>query len=543
MEPATDPIEALRACLGSANVAADAATRAQYESATFQTEQRVSAVVYPDSTAEVQAVVALARRFGLALYPISRGRNWGLGSRVPTRDESVVVDLRRMNRIVDFDEQLSCVTVEPGVTFQQLADFLESKGSGLYLSVIGGPPDASVLGNTLERGDGLGPLGDRCESSCALEAVLGTGECVRTGMGMFGPGPMSGLMATGLGPEISGLLFQSNFAIVTRLTLWLARIPEEFQGVAFAIKDPAALAPAVAALRELQQRGVLKANSFALWNPQKFLASIMQYPFAADGRALASPEQLLSHLPPALRGAHWIGMAALYSASKLHARADRRLLRQLLGPHVARLAILGRSTASWLRFTRPFAAKVLGMDPDQMLRLLYSESPFLGHPTKFSSQSVYWRKRGPKAPELDPDRDRCGLHWVCTAIPFEHAHLAKHAAIVERVALGHELEPNLSYLNLSERCLKSFAVIAFDRDADDEESRARRCHDQMLRELSDAGYPPVRLGIQSMDKVTPADTTHIELVRRLKRLFDPLDVIASGHYDFRHAWMVSDGDT
>jgi 4-cresol dehydrogenase (hydroxylating) len=300
----------------------------------------------------------------------------------------------------------------------------------------------------------------------------------------------------------------------------------------------------VAAMRDLQQRGVLKPNSFALWNAHKFLASIMQYPFSADGRALASPEQLLSHLPMALRGARWIGMAALYSASKRHASADRRLLRRMLGPHVSGLTILGRSSLRWLRFTRPFAANVLGMDPARMLRLLYSESPFLGHPTEFSVQSVYWRKRGrgPKSSELDPDRDRCGLHWVCTAVPFTHEHVAKHAAIVEKVAFGHSLEPNLSYLNLSERCLKSFAVIAFDRDADDEEARARSCHDQMLRELTHAGYPPVRLGVQSMAQVTPADRVHVDLVRRLKRMFDPADVIAGGRYDFRHAWVAQDAD-
>jgi hypothetical protein len=44
-------------------------------------------------------------------YPISRGKNWGYGSRVPARDGCVLLDLGRMNRIVGFSEKLAYVTV------------------------------------------------------------------------------------------------------------------------------------------------------------------------------------------------------------------------------------------------------------------------------------------------------------------------------------------------------------------------------------------------------------------------------------------------
>lgn len=48
------------------------------------------------------------------VYPTSRGRSWGFGSRVPAADGCVLLDLGRMNRIVGFDERLAYVTVEPG---------------------------------------------------------------------------------------------------------------------------------------------------------------------------------------------------------------------------------------------------------------------------------------------------------------------------------------------------------------------------------------------------------------------------------------------
>jgi 4-cresol dehydrogenase (hydroxylating) len=75
-------------------------------------------------------------------------------------------------------------------------------------------------------------------------------------------------------------------------------------------------------------------------------------------------------------------------------------------------------------------------------------------------------------------------------------------------------------------------VISFDRDVADEERRARDCHDEMLRRLMAAGYPPIRLGIQSMQAGLPSDPGYAAVIRRLKSLFDPNDVIAPGHYDF-----------
>lgn len=530
----------LQALVGAPHVTAECEVRSEYERATFDTAQRVLAVVYPGSTEELQRVVALANEHRIGLYPVSRGRNWGHGSKVPVQDRSIVVDLGRMDRIVKFDRELSYVTIEPGVTFRQLADFLEQQRCGLYLSVIGGPPDASVLANTIERGDGLGPLGDRSAQCCALEVVLGTGEAIRTGISAFAEPSLARLVPAALGPELSGLFFQSNLGIVTQMTIWLARLPAEFQGVVFTVAEDGDLQQVMGTMRELQQRGVVKPNSFALWNAYKFLASTSRFPFDAAGGAPGSREQLLANLPAALRGVRWIGMAALYSASALHAYADRDLMRSALRPHVAQLSFVGRSAARRARRARPGDAEgrgeVLGMKAQQLVSLLYHRSPFLGHPTEFSIQSVYWRKRGEKPAQLDPNRDRCGLHNLCSALPFDGAHVERHAKIVEQVVLRHGLEPNLSYLNLSERYLKAFVVIAFDRDAGDEEERARSCHDRVLHELDAAGYPPVRLGIQSMTAITPRDAQHIKWLQRLKQSMDPNDILARGRYDFRHAW-------
>src|SRR4051812_39078878 len=66
-------------CLGEANVRADDASRDHYARSTQPTGTRPAAILQPASQAEVSAAVRVAARHRIALYPISRGKNWGYG--------------------------------------------------------------------------------------------------------------------------------------------------------------------------------------------------------------------------------------------------------------------------------------------------------------------------------------------------------------------------------------------------------------------------------------------------------------------------------
>src|SRR5215469_17010792 len=94
------------------------------ETGTFATGHRIPAVVRPANRIEVQECVRVANRWRVPVYPISTGRNWGYGSRMPAADGCALLDLGRMNRILDFNEDLAYVTLEPGVTQGQLVEFL-----------------------------------------------------------------------------------------------------------------------------------------------------------------------------------------------------------------------------------------------------------------------------------------------------------------------------------------------------------------------------------------------------------------------------------
>ena len=134
--------------------------------------RRIPAILYPATVGEVQQIVEEARARGTPLYPVSTGMNWGLGSRHPVRDDCVVVDLRRLDRIREVDLAHGYAVIEAGVSQYALAQRLD--GTPWMLNVTTSCKDSGLLGNAMDRGEGC--IRPRREDLLGLELVLGDGS-------------------------------------------------------------------------------------------------------------------------------------------------------------------------------------------------------------------------------------------------------------------------------------------------------------------------------------------------------------------------------
>src|SRR4051794_12551679 len=188
--------------VGAEHVSTSADALRAAERSTFSTDFRIPGIVFPGTREEVQECLRIATRFRVPVYPISSGKNWGYGSRVPAADGCVLLDLRRMNRILDFSEELAYVTVEPGVTQAQLFEFLKQRNSRLWMDATGASPECSMIGNTMERGFGHTPYGDHFAHSCGLEIVLPSGDVIDTGFARFPGAKAAALHRWGVGPTL-----------------------------------------------------------------------------------------------------------------------------------------------------------------------------------------------------------------------------------------------------------------------------------------------------------------------------------------------------
>ncbi|KAF4311966.1 FAD-linked oxidase [Botryosphaeria dothidea] len=235
-----------------------------------------SAFVCPRSVDEVQHVVRAAGDFGIPIWPTSLGRNLGYGGAAPRVRGSVVLNLgKHMNRILEVNVEGAYALVEPGVTFEQLHNYLVEHNlrDKLWVDVpdLGG---GSVLGNTLERGVGYTPYGDHWMMHSGLEVVLANGELLRTGMGAL-PAPKSEtngaksihdepgnkcwqLFPYGFGPVNDGLFSQSNLGIVTKLGLTLMPAPGGYQSYLITIPGDEDLHKAVEIIRPLRLNMIMQ---------------------------------------------------------------------------------------------------------------------------------------------------------------------------------------------------------------------------------------------------------------------------------------------
>jgi FAD/FMN-containing dehydrogenase len=131
-------------------------------------------VLRPNSTEQVQALLAVCHRKGIAVVP--QGGNTGLvGGSVP-RNGEVVLSLSRLNAIEGFDEPSASVTVQAGTVLEALQGFLAGKGQ-MFPVDLGARGSCQIGGMIATNAGGIKVLryGHMREQVLGLEVVLADG--------------------------------------------------------------------------------------------------------------------------------------------------------------------------------------------------------------------------------------------------------------------------------------------------------------------------------------------------------------------------------
>jgi glycolate oxidase len=211
--------ELLAAVLGPGQVVTGAAIANDYghDEALGLTPRLPAAVAYPQTTAEVARLVAVARQHAIPLT--ARGSGTGLSGACIPAAGGAVVSFERMSQVLEIDTANHVAVVQPGVSLAQL-DAATAK-VGLVYPVFPGESSASLGGNVATNAGGMRAVkyGVTRHQVLGLEAVLGTGEIIRTG-GRF-------VKATA-GYDLTQLITGSEgtLALVTEVTLRLYPRPD-----------------------------------------------------------------------------------------------------------------------------------------------------------------------------------------------------------------------------------------------------------------------------------------------------------------------------
>ena len=197
-------------------------------------------VIRPKYVEEIRKILLYCSAEKIAVSPISAGLSGGFAC--PTiKPAGVMLDLGRMNRIIEVDTENRYVVVEPGVTIGELWAYMHKNYPEWAPPVPdGAPPASTVMGDAIDRGFSLytssvGPQGDNF--MCG-EIVFPNGDIVRTGSWAL---PFAKpFYKYGLGPDIWSFLMGSQGAlgVMTKVAVKIYPHPKFKTVVVWGMSNP-----------------------------------------------------------------------------------------------------------------------------------------------------------------------------------------------------------------------------------------------------------------------------------------------------------------
>ena len=200
------------------------------------------ASVAVQSAEDVQTVLESVARHKAQVSVRAGGMSYTGGFR-PKNDNTVIVDITPMNRVVEVSTANQFMVVEAGCTWAQVSDSLQSTG---HRTVLRGPISGviSTVGGAVSQN-----LPGSMDGVLGLEVVTGAGDILRTGslaahdgLGFY----------RNYGPDLTGLFLGDNgsFGIKTRIALRLEPIPQGLSHTSFAFDSMGQIAGAMVAISQ-----------------------------------------------------------------------------------------------------------------------------------------------------------------------------------------------------------------------------------------------------------------------------------------------------
>ncbi len=446
-----------------------------------------SAAICPQSLDQVQQLLKLANAARVPLWPTSTGRNLGYGGSSVAERGTVVLDLRRMNRILDFDSALGSVVVEPGVTYQQLQDFLKTGNHPFWIDFPGPGPIVSPMGNTLERGHGLSPYGDHFANSCGFEVVLADGTLFRTGMGGVAGTRSWQAFRYGYGPTLDGIFTQSNFGVVTKMGIWLLPAPPAHRTILAHWPNHEDIGRLVDAVRPLRMDGTI-GNEGILGNANIFCIATRRRADFYQGKG-SLPREL------AIAEARKAGLGAWNYVFSLYGRPDQ-------------------VESNWREVKMRLEDSGASLIPD------VKDEQQVNELTLKSFSLLNWIGGG-------------GLAWFSPVAPMIGAEVRRQMDIAGEITARFNIDFACG-AGFGNREVLNVMPLLYDRDEPGRVEQVRACFMALIDGFGAAGFGMYRTGVGFMDRVAELHgEVNLEVNRRIKRALDPHGILAPGKSGIR----------
>lgn len=490
-------LEQFRALLGEANVLVQAEQLAPYSKVMMPVENAAhapSAALTATTVEQIQGIVKICNEHRIPIYTISTGRNFGYGSAAPVQRGQVVLDLKKMNKIIKVDPEMCYALVEPGVTFQQLYDYINDNNLNLMLSFSAPSAIAGPLGNTMDRGVGYTPYGEHFMMQCGMEVVLANGEVYRTGMGGVKGSNTWQIFKWGYGPTLDGMFTQSNYGITTKMGFWLMPRPPVYKPFEVIFDNEEDIVEIVDMLRPLRIAGTIPNSvviASTLWEAGSAHLRRSNY-LSEPGH---TPDSVIRQMQKDTGMGAWNLYAALYGTReqvdvdwKIVADAFRKL---------GKGRIVTQEEAG---NTQPFK---------------YRAELMSGVPNLQEFGLYNWRGGG-------------GSMWFAPVSEARGSECEKQAALAKRILHKHGLDYVAEFI-VAPRDMHHVIDVLYNRADAEESQRADACFNELLNEFEKEGYAVYRVNTRFQERVARSyGPVKRDLEHAIKRAVDPNNILAPG---------------
>jgi 4-cresol dehydrogenase (hydroxylating) len=460
-----------------------------------------SCVVFPESVEDVQAIVRIANECRMPLWPIGQGRNNAYGGPAPRVRGCAIICFRRMDRVLEINEELAYAVVEPGVRWFDLYDAIKAGGHRLMLSV----PDlgwGSIVGNSLENGVTYLPYGQDQAALCSLEVVLANGDVMRTGMGAMPGNRAWHIYKRSLGPTPTQLFTQSNYGIATKMGIWLMPAPECVMPVWLRAWKHEDIAPIADTLRRLMLDRVLEGVP-SVYGTLGVAASMDKRERWWTSEE-PIPDAKIDEIAKELEVGRWLMRASLYGSERM-VDLQFATVKEAFG-RIPGVEVWGTKR---------------GFD-DLEHAEHFHELVVSGVPNLEMNQMTAWYG-GEEGGHVD----------FSPVVPLTGQDVLRVNHVLRNlVEEKARLDYMVGLLAINPRSAINIALIAFDTK---DEAQARRAYDTaqlLVREAAKEGYGEYRAHLDFMDLAAEQysfnDHAYRRFCERLKDALDPNGILAPG---------------
>lgn len=452
-----------------------------------------SIAIAPKTVEEIQAILKVCNEYKVPVWAFSTGKNLGYGTTSPARKGTALLDLKRMNKILEVNEKLGYALVEPGVTYQDLYDYLQENNIPLWLSFSAPSGIASPVGNTADRGVGYTPYGEHFMFQCGMEVVLADGQVLRTGMGGIPNSNSWQVFKWGYGPYLDGIFTQSNYGIITKMGFWLMPEPPVYKPFSIAFPKDTDVVEIVDTLLPLRLAGVIP-NSFTIasttWEGPIHV-NRSDY-FTGKGTI---PDEALEKIRKDYNLGAWTVTAALYG-DEVTVEHNWKLVQQ---------AFAHRDDIEY------HTEENMGHDP--IFR--YRANLMRGKPNLQEFSLYNWRGGG-------------GSMWFAPVAPASGDHTLNQMQLAKKILAKYGLDYVGEFI-VGMRDLHHLVDVLYDRNDEEQRLNAKAAFSELIQEFAKQGYGVYRVNTGNMDEAGATfgfamqDTFH-----KIKKALDPNNIIAPG---------------